>query len=118
MIKPSDAWVFPALTSHQPLNGKMENVSACLRPMADHMNAIAGKNARKAAWDAMLAARPDRDELIKAMADVDPLGPAPQVQPIRFATVADVRRLVATTPWTWELWIAANRIFGVGGFEG
>jgi hypothetical protein len=89
------------------------------KTMGEHLAPLVrSKMALQAAWQAMLAARPDRDELVKALADVDPLIPAPKVQPVRFATVADIRRLIATTSWTWELWIAANRIFGVGGFEG
>jgi len=106
MIKPSDAWVFAALTSHQPLNGKLDNVSACLRPMADHLNGITGKNARKAAWDAMLAARPDRDELIKAMADVDPLGPAPARDvKRRSAHLGDLTTSQAAGRFIWPNWI-------------
>jgi len=117
MISPPDAWAFGRVLCDQPLNGELDTLAEPFKAMAVYLAAVPVAN-RQAHWQAMVAARPDRDELVKALADVDPLGPAPQVQPIRFATVADVRRLVATTPWTWELWIAANRIFGVGGFEG
>jgi len=116
-ISPPDAWTFGRVLCGQPLNGESDTLAEPLKAMAVYLAAVPVAN-RQAHWQAMLAARPDRDELVKALADVDPLGPAPQVQPVRFATMADVRRLVATTPWTWELWIAANRIFGVGGFEG
>ncbi len=116
-ISPADAWAVARLLADQSLNGELDTLPEPLKAMAQHLAGL-GKKARPAAWKAMLAARPERDELVKAMADVDPLGPAPQLQTARFATVADVRRLITATPWTWELWIPAKRIFGVGGFEG
>ncbi len=41
------------------------------KAMAEHLAVLTEKD-RQAAWQAMLAARPDRDELITAMANVDP----------------------------------------------
>jgi hypothetical protein len=58
----------------------------------------------------MLAARPDRDGLVKAVADADPTGPPPGADntPERCATLADLRRLVADTEWPWPGWLAAG----------
>jgi hypothetical protein len=66
----------------------------------------------------MLAAKPDRDELIMAVADQDPVGPSPEDELPRFATVADIRRLMANIRWLWEGWIPASRIVGIAAFEG
>src|SRR5690606_33150655 len=63
--------------------------------------------------------RTDRGEIIAALAGVDPLGPPPEAPAApRFATVADVRRMLSETRWTWPGWIPSGRIIGIGGFEG
>ena len=119
MITALDAWVFAALTSGQTLNGKLDSLSAVLRPMADHLNGLA-KNARGAAWLAMMAARPDAAELVKAVADQDPTKPPPAAQASirQFATAGDLRRVASTTPWTWPLWIPGSGLSGFAAFEG
>lgn len=116
-ISPRHAWTLRRLLTGHSRNGESDSLPEPWKAMAKHLAPLPNQT-RQFAWECMLAARPDRDELTMVMANVNPLGPPPQVQPAKFATVADVRRLIATTPWTWELWIAANRIFGVGGFEG
>lgn len=117
MISPSDAWVLARLLADQPLNGELAARPEPWRAMAEHLNGLNAK-ARKAAFDAMQAARPDRDDLVKLMASVDPLAPRPVRTSPTFATVADVRRLLAQTRWTWEGWIPSGRIIGVAAFEG
>jgi hypothetical protein len=59
----------------------------------------------------MLAARSDRYELEKTLADIDPdADPPPEADGTlgRCATLADVRRLVADTEWPWNGWLAAG----------
>jgi hypothetical protein len=89
------------------------------KTMGEHLAGLKAR-ARQPALKAMLAARPDRDEIAKAMAAADPLAPAPAATSpaASFATVADVRRILAQTRWTWDGWIPAGRVVGVATFEG
>jgi hypothetical protein len=70
-------------------------------------------------FQAMLAAIPNPDELVKVMNDVAPELPPPKFdERPRFATVADIRRDQAEMRWTWEGWIPAGSVFGLAGYEG
>jgi hypothetical protein len=73
---------------------------------------------RQAHWQAMLAARLDSNDLIQAMAPIDPLGPQPTVQPVQFATVADIRKIMANVRWNWPGWIPVSRVVGLASLEG
>jgi hypothetical protein len=116
-ISPPDAWAFGRLLCDQPLNGELDTMTEPWKTMAAHLAALPVAD-RQIHLQAMLAARPDRDELVKALADVDPLGPAPQVQTVRFATAADVRRNMAQVRSTWEGWIPASSVIGIAALEG
>src|SRR5262249_48216320 len=52
--------------------------------------------------------------------DFEPKGPPPDRDsaPMRFATAADIRRMVCQTPWPWEGWIPPARIVGIAAYEG
>src|SRR5262245_43178945 len=92
-FKPYDAWIFANITSGKTLNGELNSLSDHFRPMADHLNGL-DKKSRGIAFEAMMALRADRAELIAAIADQNPSGPAPaveQITPMRFATAADIR---------------------------
>ena len=123
MIRPDVAWALRGRVSGLSLNGTRNALPEPFRSMADHLDAVlvdedltgtarreALALARLPAWQAMLAARSDRDELIKALAAADPDAPPPEADgtPERCATLADVRRLVADTEWPWEGWLAAG----------
>ena len=122
-IRPRQAWTFARLLIGESVNGEAQDLTGPYRSMADYLAKVkpdkpARGKARKEAlaavrgdlWEAMLAARPDRDELVKAVADVNPLEPAPETDetPDRCATLADLRRLVADTRWPWPGWLAAG----------
>ena len=68
------------------------------------------EDAREPAWQGFLAAREDRDEVIKMVADADPEGPPPEGDDSqeRCATRADVRRIMADTKWPWPGWLATS----------
>jgi AAA domain len=115
------------------MNGEVANLPEPFRSMAAHLAAVkldkpargkALKEALAAAraplWDAMLAARPeDRDELVRALSEVDPDGPPPEAEPNeRPATLADIRRIMAESQWLWKGYIPAARIAGIAAFEG
>ena len=55
----------------------------------------------------MLAARPDRDELVMAVSAIDPTGPLPALGNIvSYATLAHVARTVSSQAWLWKGWLA------------
>ena len=112
-----DAWVVRRLLADLPLNGEIGQMSGIPRMMADHLAGIPLQG-RQPAWDAFMAITPGSHELVKVVAGVDPLGPAPAIQPATFATAADVRKIMASTRWLWEGWIPASRIVGIASLEG
>jgi hypothetical protein len=113
-----DAWVLSRLVANQPLSGELAAVSLPWRPMAKYL-ADLEPGSRTLALRAMLAARSGGEEFLSVIAAMDPLSPAPEpTGPPTFATVADVRRILAQTRWTWEGWIPAGRVVGVAAFEG
>ncbi len=78
MIRPEFAWPLRRVLVGCSVNGELDALPEPLKAMAEYLAVLTAKD-RPAAWEAMLAAREDRDELIIALANVDPLGlpPAP-----------------------------------------
>jgi hypothetical protein len=71
--------IFPAgLITGRPINGELEGVSGPFRRFADHLATLPLED-RQAALSGFLTSRSkaDEDELILALADTDPEGPAP-----------------------------------------
>jgi hypothetical protein len=100
MITPFCAWVLDRLVyNRQPrLNGELAQLSGEWRAIAD-FRAEAQPEKRLDFWGAFLAGRPDRDDIIRAMADVKPSEPAPPIDvsdpaddwgPIRLGTLPPV----------------------------
>lgn len=77
MIRPYDAWALARLLAVEAVNGELQDVSELFRPIAEHLAALPLDD-RGAALEAYLTGRADRDEIIKALADADPTGPAPE----------------------------------------
>ena len=90
-IRPFQAWTLSRLLIGESVNGEVQQLPEPFRSMADYLarvkpNTSARGKARKDAlaaargdvWQAMLAARPDRDELVKALASVNPWSPPPR----------------------------------------
>lgn len=133
MIHPRYPSTLAALVSGGELNGKADALPEPFGAMAAHLAAVPVDNAltgparqealalaRWPLWQAMLAARPDRDELVKAMgsADASELPPEPEPPPERCATLADVRRLVAEQQWIWPGWLAVGVLNGLAADPG
>ena len=116
-ICPSDAWTVGRVLINQPLNGELDLLPEPLKQMCEYLVGQAPE-ARSALFQAMLAARPERDELCKAVADVDPLGPSPPRVVRQYATAADLRQSAGAEPWRWQGWIPSDRIVGVAAEEG
>jgi hypothetical protein len=92
-MTPFDAAMIGRLLVGHALNGELRGMTEPFRSMAEHLAAVAADGvpdgparrealaaARGPLWGAMLAARPDRDELVKAVAAVNPEGPAPEAR--------------------------------------
>jgi hypothetical protein len=108
-LLPHDAWVIGRSLCNQPVNGHLAAVSEAFRPLAEMLEQTPPGD-RQLGWNAYLIGRADRDEIVKAVADIDPMGPPPALagnHPSRCATLASVRRLMANTPWPWPGWLAA-----------
>ncbi len=118
MTSPPDAWALRRLLTGHDLNGELDTLPTPLKEMGEYLAGL-DKKARPTAWQAMMAARPDRDELIKALADVDPLGPAPAIATAApFATLADVAKIVSAQPWLWKGWLALRVLNAVAADPG
>ena len=101
------------------LNGELDALPEPWKKMGEHLAGLS-KKARPTAWQAMMAARPDHDELVKALTDVDPLGPPPAI-----ATAAPVRDpgrcrqdRRRRQPWLWKVWMALGRLNAVAADPG
>jgi hypothetical protein len=77
-MKPTtgDLWNISALLFGKALNGELEAMSAEFRPLGDLLASLP-LDERQKAFAAAMAARRDRDDIIRAMADVDPTQPMP-----------------------------------------
>jgi hypothetical protein len=112
-----DAWVFRQELIGRTLNGELTSVSPSFRPLADLLNATPSAE-RKLVWEGALSLRVDADEIRKAVMGADPNGPMPVPQAERFATAADVRRVLSQIRWRWDGWIPAARVIGIAASEG
>ena len=80
---------------------------------------VALASARAPLWQAMMTARPDLTDFIKAVGDHDPEAPPREpAPPARPASLADIRKVMSDAPWLWDLYIPAARIAGIAAFEG
>jgi hypothetical protein len=77
-VKPSalDNWGLARALANQHLNGELAQMSDLWKPLAEKLvNVPIGERSSVLEWSLLL--QPDRDAIIKAIADVDPLGPPP-----------------------------------------
>jgi hypothetical protein len=114
---PLAAWVLRSLLCGHTLNGEIDSLTGVHKVMATHINSIPEQD-RQTALAAMAALQLDPNELTLAMANADPLAPAPSVQLVRFATVGDIRSVMSSAQWEWEGWIPASRVVGLAAYEG
>jgi hypothetical protein len=75
---PLVAWILDRLVYDRqpPLNGELADLPEEFRPLGDLLLSTPPEG-RESAWKAFLAGRPDKDDIIKALADIDPLAPPP-----------------------------------------
>jgi hypothetical protein len=108
-IAPADAYVLAKLLVGHEMNGHLDSMAPPYQNMAEYLGGLSVER-RLAAWEAMLAARPERDDLIVAVADQKPDEPLPEAPAsVRYyATLADVAEIVAAQQWLWRGWIASG----------
>jgi hypothetical protein len=110
MPTPLDCYAIAKLEANQALNGELALMSSEWRPLGDYLDRLPSKR-RSAALEAALLLRPDRDAIIKAIADIDPTRPPPDpaANTTRcYATLEDIARIVSNQPWLWKGWIASG----------
>jgi hypothetical protein len=113
-----DAWVFARLASGQACDDLIESTHPRFRPVAKYL-AEMDCSSRSQAFGCYLSGQSDRDEVDKAVADADPLGPAPTLAADRRPACAlDLDQAAGGVQWAWPGWIPRGRVSGVGGFEG
>ena len=113
-----DAWVFARLACGQACDGLLSEIHPRFRTLAEHLAGLE-LPARPIALGGFLASQRDRAEIYKAVADIDPTGPAPSpAADIRPACALDLDQAAGGVQWAWPRWIPRGRVSGVGGFEG
>jgi hypothetical protein len=113
-----DAWVLSRLVSGQRCDEFIDATHPRFRSVAIYL-AETDRSSRSIAFGCYVAGQGDRDEVLKAMADADPLGPAPSLtRDPRPACALDLDQAADGIQWAWPGWIPRGRVSGVGGFEG
>lgn len=118
MIRPVEAWAIRRQLVGLHLNGEMNFLADPFLSLAAHLAGLPVEG-RPTALSGFLCGRSDRDAIRAAIEAADPDGPEPvEQEEERFATVADIRRGLALTRWTWDGWIPQSGVFGLAGGEG
>jgi hypothetical protein len=118
-ITARDHWLLARSLSGDTLNGDAETASETIRPLIERLESEPLAT-RSLPWEGWLCGRADRETLIQRIADQDPNGPPPpeEDKPERCATLADVRRLIASTAWPWPGWLAGGVLNGLASDPG
>ncbi|MGP0065933.1 MAG: hypothetical protein ACLQGP_20330, partial [Isosphaeraceae bacterium] len=106
MPTPFDAWVVARLMADLPVTAaELAAVSDPFRPLAEHLAGLPLAS-RQPALGGFLSGQPDRTAIEAALVAVDPMKPAPPIDPPRrFATCSDVARLQSSIAWVWKGWL-------------
>ncbi|MBV8126803.1 MAG: AAA family ATPase [Planctomycetaceae bacterium] len=104
-IRPPDAWILRRLLCGHDANGELDGLPEPWKGMAAHLAGL-NKKARSGAWTAMLAARPDREELVKTLEAIDPNGPPPVTEAKRRAAhIGDLAGFQSAGRFIWPSWL-------------
>jgi hypothetical protein len=104
-IRPYDAWVIGRLLVGMSCNGELADVSEPWRPLAAVLNGMQPAE-RNTAWQLAMILRPDRDALVKAVADQDPTGPPPAPTATRLtAHLGDLANFQSAGRFIWLYWL-------------
>jgi len=92
------AWALARLLSVEAVNGELRDVPEPFRPIADRLAGLPLAD-RRAVWDAFLDDRPDRDEIIMALSNAKPKGPAPEPEAVALTEPDDDAEPIDMPPW-------------------
>ena len=101
---PFDLWILGRLLTGQPVDGELVRCGEPWKAMGERLADLPLTN-RPDALDLMLISVPDRDELMLAMANIDPTKPAPEAAAVTSLALV-MRRASEIQPlpveWLWE----------------
>ena len=99
-MTPSTAQAYRAILSSEEINGQIESVSPAFRTFAYHLLTLP-LGQRLPTFEAAMTLRPDGKEVLKAVFEAtgDDAG---EDEPVRFATIGDIRRGLDETRWVWD----------------
>jgi AAA domain len=120
-LPPYDAWALRRRLCGEPiLNGELDAMSDKWRPLAERLAATPLDDRQEGLdWFLMGRSVDDQNAIVLTMAQFDPKGPPPPIDPPRqFATCADVLKLETGVPWTWKGWLPSARVVGIAAGEG
>lgn len=102
---PSDIFALARLVADMADGNELATVAASFRPIVAHLASLAPVD-RQGALDAFLRAPGvPRDEIIRAMAGVDPTGPPPRIERPRSAHLGDLATSTASSRFVWPNWL-------------
>lgn len=117
-LGPRNAYHIRRLLAGHDLNGELKEVSGPFHRLAVLMAELSLEK-RQTVLDGFLCGHAKAEAIIKTLADVDPEGPPPEVDPlVRPANLADLRKAMSESQWLWNFYIPSARIVGIAAFEG
>ena len=118
-LTPRDAYALSRTLVGLEVNGDTEALPEAIRRFTTIYQELPDE-VRGLAWEAFLAAREDRDELVKAVTDAVPEGPPPEADEIlvRPASLADLQEQTDDSRWLWKGYIPSGQLSGIAAFEG
>jgi hypothetical protein len=111
IISPFDAWTISrVLAVDGGLNGELADISAPYRTITQHLASLT-LGQRSVAWHGFLCAMPNADAIVRAIADVDPLGSPPEAEPRRrSAHLGDLGRADEESRFSWPGWLVRGHV--------
>jgi hypothetical protein len=105
-VRPFDSWIIRRLISGRDMGvfPDEDAVSRSLRPLVAHLAGLPLEE-RPSALGGYLCARPDAETFRLALSSVNPDAPPPRDEPLDYATMDDVGRLLSTQAWLWRGWL-------------
>jgi hypothetical protein len=105
-ISPYSAWTLRRILTAYDTNGELAGLPEPCLSIAKHLASLPPED-RATAWTAMMAARTDRDEVIEALASVDPTAAPPAADALERSSPHVVMRSASTiepltVDWLWE----------------
>jgi hypothetical protein len=111
-LAPYDAWVLARILADLPVGREMAAMAEPWRGFAERLGTTEPER-RSGIFEGYSYSLPDPDVLFGGLEKVRPDGPPPESganRPRTYATLADVRRLIADASWPWPGWMAGGAL--------